>query len=169
MNDDMPESPLAYLITFRTYGTWLHGDARGSISRDNNGFGTPVSPTNLRLNDRERSMLGHEPVTLGPARRRATRQAVLETCGVRGWHLYTLNVRTNHVHAVVSAQVRPERIVSAFKANATRIMRSSKCWTSPESPWWHGGSTRYVWTESGLERAIAYVRDGQGVQLDRDA
>src|SRR6185369_556860 len=23
--------PLAYLITFRSYGTWLHGDDRGSI------------------------------------------------------------------------------------------------------------------------------------------
>ncbi len=25
--------PLAYLITFRTYGTWLHGDPRGSMDR----------------------------------------------------------------------------------------------------------------------------------------
>jgi hypothetical protein len=25
--------PLAYLITFRCYGTWLHGDKRGSIDR----------------------------------------------------------------------------------------------------------------------------------------
>ena len=33
--------PLAYLITFRTYGTWLHGDARGSVDREHNVFGTP--------------------------------------------------------------------------------------------------------------------------------
>ena len=25
--------PLAYLISFRCYGTWLHGDERGSIDR----------------------------------------------------------------------------------------------------------------------------------------
>ena len=24
--------PLGYLITFRTYGTWLHGDKRGSVN-----------------------------------------------------------------------------------------------------------------------------------------
>jgi len=28
--------PLAFLITFRTYGSWLHGDMRGSIDRYNN-------------------------------------------------------------------------------------------------------------------------------------
>src|SRR5437762_1234867 len=26
--------PLAYLLTFRTYGTWLHGDERTSVKRD---------------------------------------------------------------------------------------------------------------------------------------
>jgi hypothetical protein len=25
--------PLAYLISFRAYGTWLHGDRRGSVDR----------------------------------------------------------------------------------------------------------------------------------------
>src|SRR5260370_25636817 len=29
-NED--HTPLGYLITFRTYGTWLHGDQRGSRS-----------------------------------------------------------------------------------------------------------------------------------------
>jgi hypothetical protein len=28
--------PLAYLITLRTFGTWLHGDERGSVSRKRN-------------------------------------------------------------------------------------------------------------------------------------
>ncbi|MDQ3490280.1 MAG: hypothetical protein M3449_04330 [Acidobacteriota bacterium] len=30
--------PLAFLTTFRTYGTWLHGDKRGSIDRFHNVF-----------------------------------------------------------------------------------------------------------------------------------
>ena len=32
--------PLGYLITFRGYGTWLHGDRRGSVDRFHNRFGT---------------------------------------------------------------------------------------------------------------------------------
>jgi len=34
------DTPLAYLITFRWYGTWLHGDERGSIDRFHNKFET---------------------------------------------------------------------------------------------------------------------------------
>jgi hypothetical protein len=35
--------PLGYLITFRCYGTWLHGDERGSIDRFHNRYSPPTS------------------------------------------------------------------------------------------------------------------------------
>ncbi len=39
---DDSQWPLAYLITFRTYGTWLHGDERYSIDRHGkNIYGAP--------------------------------------------------------------------------------------------------------------------------------
>ena len=42
--------PLAFLITFRCYGTWLHGDERGSIDRRNfHRYGTPAMPANKKL------------------------------------------------------------------------------------------------------------------------
>jgi hypothetical protein len=44
---DDNEFPLAYLISFRTYGTWLHGDNRGSTSRKQNKYGTPRIAPNL--------------------------------------------------------------------------------------------------------------------------
>ena len=37
----MPDRPLAYFSTFTTYGTWLHGDERGSVDREHNQVGTP--------------------------------------------------------------------------------------------------------------------------------
>jgi len=41
---------LAYLITFRCYGTWLHGDERGSIDRRTyNRYGPPDMPANKKL------------------------------------------------------------------------------------------------------------------------
>ena len=36
--------PLGYLITFRAYGTWLHGDRRRSVDRFHNQYGTPDIP-----------------------------------------------------------------------------------------------------------------------------
>jgi hypothetical protein len=35
--------PLAYLITFRSYGTWLHGK-EGSVDRFHNVYGQPKLP-----------------------------------------------------------------------------------------------------------------------------
>jgi hypothetical protein len=43
--------PLAYLITFRTYGTWLHGDERYSMDRHGkNIYGTPKVLPSKNLN-----------------------------------------------------------------------------------------------------------------------
>jgi len=62
---DDNEFPLAYLISFRTYGTWLHGDPRGSVDRrTHNKYGTPKIPPKLRLINAERSQLKHPPVKL---------------------------------------------------------------------------------------------------------
>jgi REP element-mobilizing transposase RayT len=88
--------------------------------------------------------------------------AVKETCGIRKWRLWAFNIRTNHVHTVVSALCAPEGILSAFKANATRKIRESGCWQSERSPWAFRGSKRRIWDEQQLVNAIAYVLYEQG-------
>ncbi|MEP7214250.1 MAG: hypothetical protein ABI791_14320 [Acidobacteriota bacterium] len=47
------DTPLAYLITIRMYGTWLHGDERGSVDRSMNKFGSlrmPARPARQAYN-----------------------------------------------------------------------------------------------------------------------
>jgi hypothetical protein len=39
------DTPLAYFISFRSYGTWLHGDKRGAIDRVHNRYRTPYLPS----------------------------------------------------------------------------------------------------------------------------
>lgn len=39
----MMHKPLAYFLTFTTYGTWLHGDERKSIVVKN-GIPRPIEP-----------------------------------------------------------------------------------------------------------------------------
>jgi REP element-mobilizing transposase RayT len=153
--------PLAYLITFRSYGTWLHGDERGSVDRFHNQYGTPYSPPNSARQTQAQHRLDHTPVTLNAEQRESVAQAIRETCDVHKWLLRALNVRTNHVHAVLSTNVRPELALNALKTNATRQLRQKQEWQYSRSPWSDGGSRRYVWTELGLERAIDYVINGQ--------
>ena len=80
--------------------------------------------------------------------------------------MWTVNVRTNHVHAVVSANKKPDAVLSALKANATRVMREVRLWTSELSPWEFRGSKKYLWDEKQLTDAIAYVECDQGEPLD---
>src|SRR6266478_1713782 len=39
--------PVAYFITFTTYGTWLHGRAPGSVDREHNQPGTAFLPADV--------------------------------------------------------------------------------------------------------------------------
>src|ERR1035437_10224808 len=42
-------TPIAYLVTLRTFGTWLHGDALGSHHRLHRTYGTPPLPGRPRF------------------------------------------------------------------------------------------------------------------------
>jgi len=106
------------------------------------------------------------PVKLNSRQREIVKGAIRETCTIRRWQLWTVNVRTNHVHAVVTAPKKPEAILSALKANATRAMREAKLWTSELSPWEFRGSKTYLWDEKQLAHATAYVEDDQGEALN---
>ena len=160
------DTPLAYLITFRCYGTWLHGDERGSVDRSHNRFGSPYICVDERRRQRETQVLKSEPVLLDAPKRESVEAAIRETCELRGWRLRAINVRTNHVHTVVSIGATPPgRALNAFKANSTRRLRQSGQWSQPHSPWVDKGSRRFLWNEPSIERAVEYVKNGQGGEL----
>ena len=159
-NED--HTPLAYLITFRSYGTWLHGDNRGSVDRHRNVYGSPFIPTNRSWRQHNVESLKGAPVLFSKRQRAVVTAAIKETCEIRKWALYSVNVRTNHCHVVIFALDGPSKILNALKANATRELREGGLWRSAGSPWADGGSKRYLWTEQQLTEAIEYVEFGQG-------
>jgi len=156
--------PLGYLITFRSYGTWLHG-TRGSVDRFHNVYGSPRLPSDEKRKQYNRGLLKQPPVKLGAPKRAAVLSAIKETCEIRKWELWASNIRSNHVHAVISASCKPKIILNAMKANATRKMREFCYWRSDTTPWVRGGSQKYLWTEKDLSNAIAYVLYDQGEPL----
>jgi len=159
------DTPLAYLISFRSYGTWLHGDKRGSIDRLHNRYLDPYVPPRQSWHHHNRKRLKTHPLILGQAERRSVEKAIRETCVIRKWCLQALNVRTNHVHAVVTANRRPGQVLNALKANATRQLREDSLWFHQFSPWADKGSKRLLWTERSVANAIDYVLNGQGDDL----
>jgi hypothetical protein len=95
--------PLAYFLTFTTYGTWLHGDTRGSVDPAHAAFDSPVLEPNAMREETMRAHLRHRPVTLSAPLWTTVERAIRDRCQFRGWTIEAVNVRTNHVHAVITA------------------------------------------------------------------
>jgi REP element-mobilizing transposase RayT len=162
---NVPDHPLAYFITIRTYGTWLSGDRRGSVDDEHRGFNTPFKQRDdFRANYQRRAMKS-KPIVVTPAMRSIIEAEIQRTCSYRGWELLALNVRTNHVHIVVSAGVAPEAVMRELKVYATRALRTAGLTQSSVPGWASHGSTRYAWTESEAEACISYSLDAQGNDL----
>jgi len=154
--------PLAYLITFTTYGTWLHGDKRDSVNKEHNRFGGEFVPYNAGLNIKEQSLLKHPPIKLNAFYRNIVLKAILEVCEYRGWFAHSVHVRSNHVHIVVSGREEPEKIMRDFKIYATRAIKKQGSKIPAEKYWTRHGSTKYIWAEEILRSSIEYVKKGQG-------
>jgi len=164
---DDNEFPLAYLITFRCYGTWVHGDNRGSVDRKQNVYGTSKIAPNPSLQKSDAKQLKHPPQRLDARKRKVVEKAVREVCEHRKYILRAINVRTNHVHTVVTAARKPEPVLIAFQAYSTRALRKQGLSPPGVKPWSRHGSTTYLWKQRDVEKGIEYVLLGQGDELFR--
>jgi REP element-mobilizing transposase RayT len=154
--------PLAYFLTWTTYGSWLPGDERGWV--DGQGGMHVAEP--LRAAAARRNMKEHAVLLAGP-QRVAVERSIAAHCGVRGWHLHAAQCLTQHVHVVVTAvTASPEEVLRHLKAWCTRALRQmdrGKESDAARRRWWtEGGSRRHVFREGDLASVIAYVTECQG-------
>ncbi len=157
--------PLAYFISFTTYGTWLHGRSPGSVDRWHNVPGAEFLPADENLEAARRRTLRQEPYSLDASRRAVVLKTIREVAAYRGWKLWVAHVRTNHVHIVVTAPVKPEKVMSDFKAWASRRLREAFGEDAGRDRWTQHGSTRWINNEESLTSAIVYVVEEQGEKM----
>jgi hypothetical protein len=147
--------PIGYLVTWVTYGTWLPGDARGWVLY-RSGWRDPDPIREVEA----QALMSEDACRLTQDQRRAVEEQIAETCSRRGWTLHAVNCRSNHVHAVVTADVdNPKKIRVDLKAWTTRALTER---FGGRKNWWaERGSIRYLNKDDELEAALVYVRDGQ--------
>jgi REP element-mobilizing transposase RayT len=92
--------------------------------------------------------------------------ALREACLHRGWSLWAAQVRANHVHVVVEADVRPEKIMNAFKSYASRGLNRLGIDGPDRKRWARHGSTRWSWKDEDAQEAFRYVVSGQGEPME---
>ena len=154
--------PLAYFITFTTYGTWLHGRDPGSVDREHNVPGTPLLEPVRAREIANQKQLRQEPYRLDESRRGVVLRTIREVATYRGWKLWAVHVRSNHVHIVVTAGAKPEKVMADLKAWASRRLREECGEPADRDRWTQHGSTRWLDTEVSLASAITYVVEEQG-------
>jgi REP element-mobilizing transposase RayT len=158
------EEPLAYYLTWTTYGTWLPGDERGWVAKPGQ-FQTPDPKRKAAA----QQLLTESSLTLDAKQRRIVEDTIADHCRIRGWHLHAVNCRTQHLHVVVTAPGRdPEVVMDQFKAWCTRRLKELERARRPgdqavRQNWWtQRGSKRWLNDAKSLEEAIRYVLEGQG-------
>jgi REP element-mobilizing transposase RayT len=156
--------PLAYFLTWTTYGTWLPGDERGWVEKPGQ-FRAP----DVSLKRAARQLMTESALTLDVEQRRLVEEMIAAHCRIRGWHLHAVSVRTQHVHVVVTAPGRhPEVVMDQFKAWCTRNLkelersRRSAGGKIRQNWWTQRGSRRWLNDTESLDAAIRYVVEGQG-------
>ena len=102
------------------------------------------------------------PYEMDQSRRKAVLSAMLERYKDREWSLLAGHVRTNHVHLVVEAEARPERIMNDLKSYASRCLNRLGLDEPHRKRWARHGSTRWLWKPDSVSAAIRYVVDEQG-------
>ena len=130
------QEPLAYYLTWTTYGSWLPGDERGWVARPGE-FREP----DVQRTDAARRLMTEPPLTLDLEQRRVVEDTIAAHCRIRGWRLHAVNARTQHIHVVVTApERRPEVVMDQFKAWCTwrlkELERSRRHPDAVRRNWW---------------------------------
>jgi REP element-mobilizing transposase RayT len=148
--------PLAYFLTWSSYGTWLPGDDRGWNRKDE----PDPQPPNSFIVEMAESRMKETEFRLSTSDRDIVEATIRKHCEIRNWPLHAVNPRTNHVHVVVTARgYRPETVRDQFKAWCTRKLKAVHA--TRTQFWTEGGSRRWINTEDDLAAAVAYVLEAQ--------
>ena len=161
----MPRPPVAYFITIRSYGTWLAGDERGSVDDDHNARGEPFKRRDDFRRKYQERQLKTLPLKITPAMRTVIEAEIERTCTFRDWDLHAINVRTEHVHLVVTAPIEPEAVMRELKVYATRALRREGLVAKTNPVWASHGSTVHAFTDADVAAYVAYTLDEQGDDL----
>jgi REP element-mobilizing transposase RayT len=154
--------PIAYFLTWTTYGTWLPGDQRGWVKR---GEWVAQAP-DPELEKQALDLMTKDAVILTPDQRALVEAVIAEHCQIRKWLLHAKNVRTNHAHVVVTAPDDPKIIRRQLKAWSSRRLsgHAGLLGTSKHGlrRWWsEKGDIEWVRDEEHLAQVIKYVLEMQ--------
>jgi REP element-mobilizing transposase RayT len=159
----MLDRPLAYHITFGTYGTRLHGDSRGTVDRRHNIPEEPVLGNNESWQRAEFNQLRFKPIVLTLSQRQHAETVIPEICLRGTWTFIAAAAQPDHVHVLLSAIADGNTVRRLLKRWLSEEM--SVVWSLPDGQkWWaESGSVKWVWSEEYLRNVVEYIQRQRAV------
>jgi REP element-mobilizing transposase RayT len=160
-----------WFLTSTTYGQWLPGDPRGSVSREivsgqshrksQNELGVPYSEPMKELNEASRKLMKADPICLTLPHAEQLLSQFQETCDVRTWLLVGTAIMANHVHVIlgVPGDPDPNGLLRDIKAYGSGALNRTFGKPKSETWWTKGGSKRKIPDRAAIVSAIQYLRD----------
>ena len=124
---------------------------------EHNIYGAPRIAPKVAFEESDRKLLKHPPVLLDGSKRAIVETAIREFAAYKKTTLHALNVRTNHVHIVIAASDKPERLMTSIKAYSTRRLRETGLVAADARVWSRHGSTKWIWDDDQIADACEYV------------
>ena len=153
---------MRYFITFACYGAHLHGEESGSVDHRHNLFGGRALEADPQRAAAERRSMNHPAYEMDETGRAVVLSALEEVCCHRAWNLLAAHVRSNHVHAIIEAEVPPEKVINDLQAYASRALNKLGRDEPGRRRWARHGSTRWLWKDQDVREAIRSVVEEQG-------
>lgn len=148
------------LLTFSTYGAWLHGDARGSHHADGR-----VEGSNSALRQFEASIMVDEPFSLDARARDVVIATLRQVCSHKRWGLRSAHARTEHVHTVIDSDADGGRTASQLKAWCSRRLVEANAVPAGRRIWSRGYNVAVLRGERAVAEACGYVLFRQGERM----
>jgi REP element-mobilizing transposase RayT len=107
-------------------------------------------------------------IVLTREQRSIVSQTIRDHCRLRYWSLHALNVRSNHVHVVVTADRGPDEVMNQFMAWCSRRLSDAAGLTTCVAAkagrrrWFtEGGDKEVIGDDQYFQNAVEYVRNRQ--------
>src|SRR5687768_3264163 len=143
----------AYLCTFTTYGTWLHGDERGSVDDEHNISGLPFAPPSFNRTQFHRAAMKWPEFIIDAKSRGVILHTTHGVFDHRKWSLFALNIRMTHIHLVGHAPDGGNKMIKDVKAWCTRRLREAGCRDLKAPVWTEGHSVHPLFTHDAVAAA----------------
>ncbi|MDY3560230.1 transposase [Gemmata sp. JC673] len=163
-----------WLLTTTTYGSWLPGDRRGSVTSvrdvrpgdepgtvriEHDAPGEPSEEPIPGLEASARELMSGPPIYLSAEQAAVVLGQFRETAAYRGWVLYAVAIMHNHFHLVLEVPGDPDpgKVLADLKAYGSRAL--NRAFGRPRSgTWWTAkGSTRKLPDDRAVIAATLYV------------